>query len=94
MMGEFQESLVIPGDLFLGALGSEPKLLEMDETPPREFSGFSPGKSLVYLCRLIMAVPLRTGRVCSCKLVMRKGLKKAVLTQTGGAQLLLLFALP
>lgn len=43
-MGGFQESLVVPGDLFLGAVGSEPKLFEMDETPPREFNGFSLGK--------------------------------------------------
>lgn len=93
-MGGFQESLVVPGDFFLGTVRTEPKLLEMDETPPREFSGFSPGKSLVYLCRLIMAVPLHTGHVCSCMLIMRKGLEKAGPTQTSGARLLLLFALP
>lgn len=34
-MGDFQESLIVPGDLFLGTVGSEPKLLEVDEAPRR-----------------------------------------------------------
>lgn len=32
--------------------------------------------------------------VCSWELIMRKGLEEAALTQTSGAQLLLLFAVP
>lgn len=68
-MGEFQESLVVPGDEFLGTVGSEPKSLEMDEMPPREFSGFLSGKPSWCVCVgsswLCLYTPVTCEVVCS-----------------------------